>query len=76
VETWDDKEVVVIKSQGCILGQVSSVEPCSGWGDTQKVCIVLKNTSRYLKYMGEWSARLILHTSTKSIRQGDLLYLP
>ena len=76
VETWDDKEVAAIKSQGCILGQVSSVEPCSGWGDTQKVCIVSKNTSRYLKYIGEWSARLVLHTSTKPIRQGDLVYLP
>ena len=72
VKTWDDKEVAVIKSQGCILGQVSSVEPCSGWGDTQKVCIV-SNTSGYI---GEWSARLILHTSTKSIQQGDLVYLP
>jgi hypothetical protein len=76
VETWNDKEVAVIKSRGCILGQVSSVKPCSGWGDTQKVCIVLKNISRHLKYMGEWSARLILHTSIKSIRQGDLVYLP
>jgi hypothetical protein len=26
IETWDEKEIAVIKSKGCILGQVSLVE--------------------------------------------------
>ena len=65
VETWDDREIAVIKSRGYILGQVSSVVPYSGWGDTHNVDI-----TQARGYTGEWSARLTLHTSAKSIRQG------
>ncbi|KAH7371032.1 heterokaryon incompatibility protein-domain-containing protein [Pyrenochaeta sp. MPI-SDFR-AT-0127] len=75
-ETWDDKEVAVIKSKGFVLGEVSSVIPCSGWGDTHKVDITSKDTKMSSGSVGWWSAHLTLHNSAKSIRAGDLVYLP
>ena len=37
VETWDERETAVIKSKGCILGHVSSVESDSTRYDRQNV---------------------------------------
>jgi tetratricopeptide (TPR) repeat protein len=76
LETWDTKEMAVIKSKGFILGKVSLVVPYSGWGDTHKVEITSKNTSKYLGSIKEWNASLTLHNSAKSIRPGDLVYIP
>ena len=76
LETWDDKEMAVFKSKGFILGEVSLVVPYSGWGDTHKVDITSKDTTTYLGSVREWSARLTLHNSAKSIQPGDIVYLP
>ena len=75
VETWDDKEIAVIKSKGCILGQVSSVESDSARYDRQHVTIIFKNKPRSLEYEKEWGAQWTLQASAKSIRQGDLVCL-
>ena len=75
VKTWDKNEVAVIKSNGRILGEVSSVVSHLGWSDTHKLVITpKKNASRNSGYMRNWSAPLTVHTSAKSIRQGDLVY--
>ncbi|KAF2179298.1 hypothetical protein K469DRAFT_741692 [Zopfia rhizophila CBS 207.26] len=68
VEAWGDREVAVIKSKGCILAQVSSVE-------SESVNITSKNTLSYLGQKREWSACWTLQASAKSIREGDLICL-
>ncbi|KAF2182882.1 HET-domain-containing protein, partial [Zopfia rhizophila CBS 207.26] len=74
-ETWDDREMAVIKSKGCILGKVSLVKSHISWDDKQVVDITFKNTPRYLGDKMEWSACWTLQVSAKPIRQGDLVCL-
>ncbi|WAO92355.1 HET domain-containing protein [Fusarium falciforme] len=75
VETWEEKETAVIKSMGCILGEVSSVERGGDWSDRQTVHITSKNTPAYLGQKKKWSDRWALHTTVKSIRKGDVACL-
>ena len=75
VETWDEKEIAVIKSKGCILGQVSSVESDSARYDRQRVTIIFKNNPRSLEYEKKWGAQWTLQASAKSILQGDVVCL-
>ncbi|CZR52125.1 related to heterokaryon incompatibility protein [Phialocephala subalpina] len=69
VETQYDKEMAVIKSKGCILGQVSSVKS----DDTENVNIIFtsKNTAWHSGSKIEWT----LQASAKSIREGDIVCL-
>ena len=65
VETWGDEERAVIKSKGCILGQVLSVES----GDKHKVNIRFKNIPEHLGYDRERHALWTLQASVKDIRK-------
>ena len=69
VETWGDREIAIIKSKGCILGKVSSVRSNIVWNDRVGVDVIVKNISGR-------SAHWILSASAKSIRDGDINYLP
>ncbi|KAK3179011.1 hypothetical protein OEA41_001150 [Lepraria neglecta] len=64
VKTWADTEMAVIKSKGCILGQVSSKGE-----DRQQMVITSKNVSGHMGPGREWT----LLTSAKSIQVGDLV---
>jgi hypothetical protein len=75
IETWNDREIAVIKSEGCILGQVSSVERDTVWGDEQRLGIIFKNIPGFFEHKREWNARWTLQTSAKSIQPGDLVCL-
>ncbi|KAF2178742.1 hypothetical protein K469DRAFT_528622, partial [Zopfia rhizophila CBS 207.26] len=75
VKTWGNREVAVITSKGCILGQVSSVESDSSRYDRQNVGITFKNTPEHLGFERKWSAHWALQASAKSVRQGDLICL-
>ena len=75
VETWDEKEIAVIKSKGCILGQVDSVKSDSTRYDRQGVSIILKNNPTSLEYEKKWGAQWTLQASAKPIQQGDLVCL-
>ena len=66
VETSDDSQRAVIKSKGCILGQVSSVSD-----DRQNVMITFKNTAWHSGDEVEWT----LQASAKSIQEGDIVCL-
>ncbi|KAF2186091.1 hypothetical protein K469DRAFT_664582 [Zopfia rhizophila CBS 207.26] len=74
VGTQDDRETAVIKSKGCILGQVSVEEDTSS-GDTRKLIVMSRDTPGFLEYKKEWTARWTLPTSAKSILHGDLVCL-
>ncbi|OCK92947.1 uncharacterized protein K441DRAFT_567912, partial [Cenococcum geophilum 1.58] len=71
VETWNEREIAVIKTKGFILGQVSSVESDSARYDRQHVTIKFKNTSRSSEYRRKWGNRWTLQASAKPIRNGD-----
>ena len=74
VETWNEKEIAVIKTKGFILGQVSLVGSDSARYDRQHVTINFKNTSRSLNRR-ERDDRWTLQASAKPIQNGDLVCL-
>ncbi|VTO89554.1 unnamed protein product [Fusarium graminearum] len=71
VDTWDDKEIAVIRGKGCVLGEVSSVERDYNWEDRQHVGITWKNASGY----GGPHSRWTFQASAKSVREGDAVCL-
>jgi hypothetical protein len=71
VETWDDREMAVIKSKGGVIGQVSSVE--RNGDDRQNVHIVFKNTPEHLGHNKEWNTPWTLQATAKSVQEGDLV---
>jgi hypothetical protein len=75
VETWDEREIAVIKGKGCILGQVSSVESDSVRYDKQDLKIAFNDTPKSLDYYGEYGPQWSLRTSAKPIRKDDFVYL-
>ncbi|KAF1968541.1 hypothetical protein BU23DRAFT_655767, partial [Bimuria novae-zelandiae CBS 107.79] len=75
VETWDDKEIAVIKSKGVILGKVSSVQSDMALDDRQGVDVIFTNIPGHPGDMGEWGAHWTLQVSAKSIRDGDIICL-
>ncbi|RYP72091.1 hypothetical protein DL771_004422 [Monosporascus sp. 5C6A] len=91
VDTWDDKEIAVIKGKGCILGEVSSVEKDPVWEDTQHVGISWKdpvwedtqhvgiswkNAPSHSGVKEAWNSRWTFQTSVKSVQgQWTLLCL-
>ncbi|KAF2203024.1 hypothetical protein GQ43DRAFT_289673 [Delitschia confertaspora ATCC 74209] len=71
VETWSDKEIAIIKSKGCILGEVSSVYK-DALDDSQGVDVIFKNIPGQPEDMKmHWTLR----PSAKSIREGDFICL-
>ncbi|KAF4440036.1 hypothetical protein F53441_12407 [Fusarium austroafricanum] len=70
-DTWDDKEIAVIRGKGCVLGQVSSVERDIDWEDRQHVGITWKNASGYGGPDSPWT----FQASAKSVQVGDAVCL-
>jgi hypothetical protein len=71
VQTWGNEERAVIKSKGCILGQVSSAVS----DDRHKVKISLKNMPEHLGPKREWHPNWTLQDSAKFIREDDIVCL-
>jgi ankyrin repeat protein len=67
-----DEEIAVIKYEGCILGNVSSVQSDTGRNGGQDVDVISRNISGTSK---EWSSHWTLQPSAKSIRIGDVICL-
>ena len=74
VETWNEREMAVIKTKGCIIGRVYSVEN-DRTHSRQHVTIIFQNTSTSLEYRRKWGDRWTLQASAKSIRKGDVVCL-
>ncbi|RYP77952.1 hypothetical protein DL771_000811 [Monosporascus sp. 5C6A] len=74
VNTWDNKEVAVIKGKGCVLGKVSKVRNID-LGGGQNVEAILDNTSNQPGCIRNGRARWTLQTSAKSIQEGDIICL-
>ncbi|KAH7186551.1 heterokaryon incompatibility protein-domain-containing protein [Fusarium oxysporum] len=75
VETWEERETAVIKSMGCVLGEVFLVQSVGDWNDKQSVDITFKNTPGYLGQKKEWNGRWTLHATAKHIQKGDVVCL-
>jgi hypothetical protein len=78
VKTWNDKAIAVIRSKGCIIGNVTSVEskPSSG-GNSQCIEAIFRSASPEVS--NGWGrsvqscVRWTLWTYAKSIQPGDLI---
>ncbi|OCK78570.1 HET-domain-containing protein, partial [Lepidopterella palustris CBS 459.81] len=75
VKTWAEKEMAVIKSKGCILGRVSSVQSSVTWDGRRDVDVILKNILGKSGCLGERSSHWTLQASAKSIKIGDVICL-
>ncbi|PQE16950.1 hypothetical protein CJF30_00003645 [Rutstroemia sp. NJR-2017a BBW] len=75
VETWDDKEIAVIESKGCVLGHVSSVEADSARSDRQHVKVIFYDTADPLQYSDGQCIKWTLQASAQHIRKDDLVCL-
>ncbi|KAF7864071.1 hypothetical protein EAF04_007036 [Stromatinia cepivora] len=75
VETWDDREISVIKSRGCILGHVSSVRIDSNRFHRQHINVVLNKTPISLQYNEGYGTEWTLQTSAQPIQREDLICL-
>jgi ankyrin repeat protein len=72
VDTWDEKEPAVIRSKGCVLGKVSTVDVKRESGGGQNVKAIIE-TSPGGRISG--SAPWLLHTSAKPVQNGDFICL-
>lgn len=68
VDTWDDKEVAVLKGKGCVLGKVSSVRRGVPRDDRQSVGITWKD---HFDTEGDQGSDFIFPASAKPIQEGD-----
>ena len=75
IETWNEREIAVMKTKGCVLGWVSLVEIDSTRCDRQHVTVIFLNTSTSLEYRRKCGDRWALRASAKSIREGDVVCL-
>ncbi|KAH8665719.1 heterokaryon incompatibility protein-domain-containing protein [Tricladium varicosporioides] len=67
VETWYDRDIAVVKSKGCILGQVASVRN----SNKQDAIITSTSVAWYLGDEVEWA----LSERAKPIQKGDIVCL-
>ncbi|KAF4624545.1 hypothetical protein G7Y89_g13625 [Cudoniella acicularis] len=74
VETWNERQIAVIKGKGCVFGRVAAVENDSARYDRHHVEVDFYETQP-LEYMTEFGARWTLQASAKSIRNDDFVCL-
>ncbi|KAF7862501.1 hypothetical protein EAF04_007374 [Stromatinia cepivora] len=75
VETWDDREISIIRSHGCILGHISSVEIDDTRYHKQRINIIFNDTPISLWYESEYGTQWTLQASAQSIEPDDLVCL-
>ncbi|EMR87688.1 putative het domain protein [Botrytis cinerea BcDW1] len=75
VETWDDREISIIKSYGFVLGHISSTKIDDTQYHKQYMDIVFNDTPISLWYREEYGTTWILQASAQIVRPGDLVCL-
>ncbi|KAK1242545.1 hypothetical protein MKX08_005357 [Trichoderma sp. CBMAI-0020] len=75
ISTWPDKEVAIIKSNCCTLGQVSSLKSDGTWSDKQNVTVSRYTSEGYQKHFENIFWTLTLKTLANSIQEGDIVCL-
>ncbi|KAK3352266.1 heterokaryon incompatibility protein-domain-containing protein, partial [Lasiosphaeria hispida] len=75
VDTWDHEEVAIIRGNGHILGEVSSVRKDDDWEDRHIVDITWQNESGGHGAKDKRNSPWALQTGAKSILVGDFVCL-
>ncbi|KAM0169103.1 hypothetical protein ACHAPF_010289 [Botrytis cinerea] len=75
VETWDDREISIIKSYGFVLGHISSTKIDDTQYHKQHMNIIFNDTPISLWYKDEYGTEWILQASAQPVRPGDLVCL-
>lgn len=75
VETCEDEEAAVIRSKGCILGEVSSAQENIALDNRQSVKVIFKKPWGQSANVGIQETYWTLRPSAKSIRSGDIVCL-
>ncbi|UKZ97029.1 uncharacterized protein TrAFT101_011798 [Trichoderma asperellum] len=73
VQTWDNKQVAVIKQMGCVLGSISSVSSTGDWDDILDVRVRTwaLSTPDWMMSYRDWT----LQASANSIKENDIVCL-
>ncbi|CCD34824.1 similar to HET domain protein [Botrytis cinerea T4] len=75
VETWDDREISIIKSYGFVLGHISSTKIDDTQYHKQYMDIIFNDTPISLWYKDEYGTEWILQASAQLVRSDDLVCL-
>jgi ankyrin repeat protein len=76
VDTWDDKEIAVIRGKGRILGEVYSVmRDDATWEDVQTVDIAWRDATSHLGAREKGTSRWTLQSGAKPVKVGDAICL-
>ncbi|KAH8727781.1 ankyrin repeat-containing domain protein [Phaeosphaeriaceae sp. PMI808] len=73
VEVWPNKEAVIFRGKGCILGTISTVDSDIGWDKGQSLNVFWRNIFVQPENTRETSTRWTIQDSAKSIHKGDLI---
>lgn len=75
VETWDDREISVIKSRGYVLGHISTVYIDKNRDHRQYVGVTFNERPKSLQYKKHYGTQWSLQASAQSIRENDTICL-
>jgi hypothetical protein len=73
IDTWDKREIAVIKSKGYILGHVSAVSMDSTQYDRQHVEFIFNDAPKSAEYRKEYGYRWNLQASAMPIQTRDVI---
>lgn len=73
VETQPNKEAVILRGKGCVLGTISSVNSDTSWNNRQSLNVSWRNELPQLQHARNISACWTIQDSAKSIHKGDLV---
>lgn len=73
VETLGHKQTALIKSKGCILGELSVLEDGAAWSGRQGKEVTFTSISEQPSFPKGWSTTWTPHNSANPIRNGDLV---
>ncbi|KAK5654000.1 hypothetical protein OQA88_7677 [Cercophora sp. LCS_1] len=75
VETWSEREIAIVRSEGRVLAVVSSINSDTTWQDRQEVIVDSRNAAEYWGAEETWHSRWFLQASAVPVREGDLVCL-
>ncbi|RDW62183.1 hypothetical protein BP6252_11616 [Coleophoma cylindrospora] len=75
LQSWNDREMIVIRNKGCIIGKICRVNHDTALSGKQSVSVVFKNFSRVSGQRETYDAEMTLHPPAKPIQYGDLICL-
>ncbi|RDW66848.1 hypothetical protein BP5796_09597 [Coleophoma crateriformis] len=75
IHSWENREIVVIRNKGCIIGKISRVQHDTALGGKLGVSVVFENFSRVSGQREAYDAEMTLQPPANPIQDGDLICL-